>query len=165
MCEADLERRDWRLYVRDMCEFSEKVLTYTEGLDLDAFVDDSLTYDATLRNIELIGEVATHVPSEVREANPEIQWRQIIGTRNQVAHAYLGLDDDVIWDIICTDIPRLLPLLRRLLETAGEGADRRPAGIPHDKRRRNPKRKSSGKPYSRWEGMELNSNCLVFFKC
>ena len=97
-----------------------KVLTYTEGLDLDAFVADSLTYDATLRNIELIGEAATHIPSQVREAHPEIQWRQIIGTRNQVAHAYLGLDDDVIWDIICTDIPGLLPALRNLLETTSE---------------------------------------------
>ena len=120
MCEVEHEGRDWRLYVQDMYEFSEKVLTYTEGLDLDMFVADSLTYDATLRNIELIGEAATHIPSEVREAHPEIQWRQIIGTRNQVAHAYLGLDDDVIWDIICTDIPGLLPALRNLLATASE---------------------------------------------
>ncbi len=122
MCKGEHEGRNWRLYVQDMCEFSEKVLNYTEGLDLDAFIADSLTYDATLRNIELIGEAATHIPSDVREAHPEIQWRQIIGTRNRVAHAYLGLDDDVIWDIICTDIPGLLPALRNLLATArGEG--------------------------------------------
>lgn len=120
MCEAELERRDWRLYIGDMCQFSERVLTYTEDLDLDAFLDDSLVYDATLRNIELIGEAATHIPSKVREAHPEIQWRQIIGTRNQVAHAYLGLDDDVLWDIICNDIPNLLPALRTLLETGEE---------------------------------------------
>ncbi len=120
MCEAELERRDWRLYIGDMCQFSERVLTYTEDLDLDAFLDDSLVYDATLRNIELIGEAATHIPSKVREAHPEIQWRQIIGTRNQVAHAYLGLDDDVLWDIICNDIPNLLPALRTLVETGEE---------------------------------------------
>ena len=120
MCKGEHEGRNWRLYVQDMCEFSEKVLNYTEGLDLDAFIADSLTYDATLRNIELIGEAATHIPSDVREAHPEIQWRQIIGTRNRVAHAYLGLDDDVIWDIICTDIPGILPALRNLLAIAGE---------------------------------------------
>ena len=37
-----------------------------------------------------------------------------------MAHAYLGLDDDVIWDIICTDIPNLLPALRNLLDTISE---------------------------------------------
>ncbi len=120
MCEVEREGRNWRLYVQDMYEFSEKVLTYTEGLDLDAFIADSLTYDATLRNIELIGEAATHIPSEVCKAHPEIQWRQIIVTRNQVSQVYLGLDDDVIWDIICTDIPGLLPALRNLLAIAGE---------------------------------------------
>ena len=59
MCEVEHEGRNWRLYVQDMYEFSEKVLTYTEGMDLDMFVADSLTYDATLRNIELIGAAAT----------------------------------------------------------------------------------------------------------
>ena len=108
MCEGNAEPRDWRLYVQDMVDFSEKALSYTNGLNRDAFVSDERTYDATLRNIELIGEAATHVPNQVREANPHIPWRVIIGTRNRVAHGYLGLDDDVIWSIIQGDIPELL---------------------------------------------------------
>ncbi len=117
MCEGNAEPRDWRLYVQDMVDFSEKALSYTNGLNRDAFVSDERTYDATLRNIELIGEAATHVPNQVREANPHIPWRVIIGTRNRVAHGYLGLDDDVIWSIIQGDIPELLPKLRRLLDS------------------------------------------------
>ena len=120
MYEADLEGRGWFFYIQDMIEFSEKVLSYTDGMDQDAFVADGRTYDATLRNLELIGEAATHIPNEVRAAHPEIQWRRIIGTRNRVAHGYLGLDDDVIWDIISTDIPKLLPALRNLLDTTSE---------------------------------------------
>ena len=81
------------------------------------FVADTLTYDATLRNLELIGEAATHIPSEVREAHSEIQWRDIIATRNRLAHGYLGIDNDVIWDIIQNDVPKLLPALRNLLNT------------------------------------------------
>ncbi len=120
MCETEHGERPWQLYIRDMYEFSEKVLTYTKGLNQDEFVAESLIYDATLRNIELIGVAATHIPVEVREAHSEIEWRQIIGTRNRLAHVYLGLDDDVIWDIICTDIPRLLQALRILLDKANE---------------------------------------------
>ena len=52
------EDQDWRLYAGDMIEFAEKVLAYTSGMDQAAFVADSLTYDATLRNMELIGEAA-----------------------------------------------------------------------------------------------------------
>jgi len=107
--------RDWRLYVQDMVEFGERVVAYVDGLDQQAFTADQRTYDATLRNIELLGEAATHIPENVRDAHPEIAWRQIIGTRNRLAHGYLGIDDDVIWDIIQTDIPDLLPALSRLL--------------------------------------------------
>ena len=116
MSDPDQETRDWRLYVQDMIEFAEQAVAYTEGLDQQAFTTDRRTYDATLRNIELIGEAATHVPESVHETHPQIEWRQVVATRNRVAHAYMGIDDDVIWDILQTDIPDLLTALRRLLE-------------------------------------------------
>ena len=99
-----------------MIKFAERVLAYTEGLDREAFTADDRTYDATLRNIELIGEAATHIPHDIREAYPEIEWRRIVATRNRLAHVYLGIDDDVVWDIVQTDIPDLLPKLRHLAE-------------------------------------------------
>ena len=120
MSDVHQEERNWRLYLQDMIDFGEKVLTYTDGLEQDALIAESLNYDATLRNLELIGEAATHIPDKVRDAHPEIQWRLIIATRNRLAHSYLGIDDDVIWDIIQTDIPNLLPSLRNLLNTTSE---------------------------------------------
>ncbi|MDE2903792.1 MAG: DUF86 domain-containing protein [Chloroflexota bacterium] len=108
--------RSWRLYVEDMIEFGGRVLTYTNGMDQATFIAEQLAYDATLRNIELIGVAAMHVPGTVREAHPEIEWRSIVGARNRLAHAYLGIDDDVVWDIIQTDIPRMLLKLQRLLD-------------------------------------------------
>ena len=120
MSDPNHEARDWRLYVQDMIEFGEKVLSYTNGLDQATFIADGRTYDATLRNLELVGEAATHIPKAVRDAHPEIEWRAIIATRNRVAHGYMGMDEDVIWDIIQTDIPSLLPALRGLLNSACE---------------------------------------------
>ncbi len=123
MCDHPEEARHWVLYVQDMIEFAEKVLAYTEGMDKEAFILEGRTYDATLRNIELIGEAATHVPGHVREEHPQIEWRRIVATRNRVAHGYLGIDDDVVWDIVQTDVPDMLARLRRLL---GSAEQRRP---------------------------------------
>ena len=97
-------------------------MCYAVGLDRDAFVADGRTYDAIMRNIELIGESATRIPDDVREAHPEIEWRSIIGTRQHIIHASLVIDNDVVWDIVQTDIPDLLPNLRRLLASTGENA-------------------------------------------
>jgi len=97
---SDAAKREWRFYLDDMIEFAGKVLAYTAGLDQSDFVLNELTYDATLRNLELIGEAATHIPEEIRAAYPEVPWRMIIATRNRLIHGCLGIDDDTLWSII-----------------------------------------------------------------
>ena len=97
-----------------MIAFAEKVLAYTAGMDQSAFVANALVYDATLRNLELIGEAATRVPDDVRQAHPQVPWRMIIATRNRLIHAYLGIDIDTLWSIVVTDVPALLPRLRAI---------------------------------------------------
>ena len=99
-----------------MIGFAEKVIAYADGLDQAGFIASELHYDATLRNLELIGEAATHIPDTVRSANPQIPWRLIIATRNRLIHGYLGIDNDTLWSIIRGDIPALLPQLRELRE-------------------------------------------------
>jgi len=73
--------REWRFYLDDMIGFAERVLSYTEGFDQHHFIESGLTYDAAVRNLELIGEVATHIPDAVRQNNPQIPWRMMIATR------------------------------------------------------------------------------------
>lgn len=114
MSDAGQGAREWRFYVNDMIEFAEKVQLFTDGMDQDTFVSDALTYDATLRNLELVGEAATHIPDAVREAHPEIPWTAIIAVRNRIAHGYLGIDNDIIWSIILDAVPALLLALRRI---------------------------------------------------
>ena len=116
---SDTGQREWRFYLDDMVDFAGKVLVYTDGLDQPGFVASGVTYDATLRNLELIGEAATHIPAEMRDAHPEIPWRMIIATRNRLIHGYLGIDDDTLWSIIRDDVPDLLPKLEAL---KGQGA-------------------------------------------
>ena len=97
-----------------MREFSQRVILYTDGFDKDRLVASWLNYDATLRNLELIGEAANQIPEAIRATMPQIQWRQIIAVRNRVAHGYLGLDNDTLWSIICEDVPALIVELGKL---------------------------------------------------
>jgi len=109
-----MSEREWRFYLNDMINFSEKVLAYTEGIEQDSFEADEKTYDATVRKLELIGEAATHVPESIREKYSDISWRKIVATRNRLIHGYLGIDNDILWSIIRDDIPVLLKELKKL---------------------------------------------------
>jgi uncharacterized protein with HEPN domain len=108
---SDAASREWRFYLDDMVGFAGKVIAYTEGIDQASFVAGGLNFDATVRNLELIGEAATHIPDAVRAANPQIPWRQVIATRNRLIHGYLGIDNDTLWSIVRDDI---LPLRDKL---------------------------------------------------
>ncbi len=111
---SDAPAREWRFYLNDMIAFAEKVISYTDGFDQESFVTSGLNYDATLRNLELIGEAAANIPDEVRQKSPQIPWRMVVATRNKLIHGYLGIDNDTLWSIIQDDVPVLLKELQKL---------------------------------------------------
>lgn len=108
--------RAWHFYLDDIIGFAGNVLAYTANLSQVEFVQSQLHYDATVRNLELIGEAATHIPLHLREAAPEIPWRLMIATRNRLIHGYLGIDNDTLWSIVQENIPSLVDGLGRLKE-------------------------------------------------
>ena len=110
-------RRDWRIHVRDMIGFCEEVLELSSGMERADFFADMRTHRSTLFDIALIGESATRVPQEIRDANPHIPWGDIIGARNRIIHGYDRLENDRIWEIIQIGVPDLLTKLRELADS------------------------------------------------
>ncbi|MFO7543208.1 MAG: DUF86 domain-containing protein [Thiobacillus sp.] len=115
------------IYISDKITFSEKVMAYTHEMEQGRFEQSGLNYDATLRNIELIGEAATHIPEHARQFASQIDWRRIVATRNRLIHGYIGIDNDTLWSIIQTDIPALLHNLHALKAAADAGQIADPA--------------------------------------
>jgi uncharacterized protein with HEPN domain len=91
-----------------------KVLRFTEGFDVHTFVSNDLARDAVLRNLEIIGEAAKHIPPEIRNEAPTLDWRRVIGFRDIVAHAYFGIDNAILWDIVSIKVPELIEVLQEL---------------------------------------------------
>jgi uncharacterized protein with HEPN domain len=116
---SPLSERDWRAYVLDMVEFCDKVQAYTAGFDLAGLLLEPMRFDAVARNLELLGEAATHVPADVRARWPDIPWRQIVATRNRLAHGYITIEPETLWLIITGHLPPLRP---RLVALAAEGS-------------------------------------------
>ena len=108
--------RDYRQWSEDILESCGKILRFTARMSFDEFVEDEKTYDAVVRNLEIIGEAAKNVPEDIRVRCPGIEWRKIAGLRDVIAHEYFGIDNDILWDIIQNKINALQENVRRIME-------------------------------------------------
>ncbi len=106
--------REYRFFLDDMQKACEKVIRYSRNLTREQFVADEKTFDAVMRDLEIIGEAAKHIPDTVRTQHPDISWHKIAGLRDVVAHEYFGLDIEIIWDIVTREVPALLEQLKRV---------------------------------------------------
>jgi uncharacterized protein with HEPN domain len=111
-----MSRRDALETLRQLKEFSGEATQLAIGRSRADLVSDLSFRRHAERVIEPIGEACTRLPAEIRDANPEIPWREIIGMRNWLAHGYDGIDYDILWDTISKHAPELSARIGPILE-------------------------------------------------
>lgn len=107
--------KDERAYLDDMLTAAERIARRVAGLTRADYDADEDLRDALLYRIQTIGEAASKVSRETRDAHPDIPWGAMIGMRNRIVHAYDQLDDDLVWHVATEAMPPLIAALRRLL--------------------------------------------------
>ena len=104
-------------FLQDIVDWMENALSFVEGVDRQDFASDLKTRAVAERAIEIIGEASKNVPDDVRSRFPDVPWQQMTGMRDRVAHAYFGVDYDILWDTVTEAIPALLPEMQRVIQT------------------------------------------------
>lgn len=110
-----MSSRPVQVLLDDIWEAVEKIRRYTSGMDRQGFMSDEKTSDAVIRNLEIIGEAANRLPGEFVRGHSEVNWRQIVGLRHRIVHDYFGVDLEIVWSILQSDLPefrRMLAVLR-----------------------------------------------------
>jgi len=104
------------MYLQDIAAGCDKILRFTRELSLRDLISDERTYDAVVRNLEIIGEAAKHISDDLRAQMPNIEWRKIAGMRDMLAHDYFGIDNDILWDVVQNKIPELAETVHAFLQ-------------------------------------------------
>lgn len=106
--------RDWRIRLEDILEAIHSIQDYISGMDYDYFVSDRKTIDAVLRNLEIIGEAANFIPTDIRETYSDFPLVELRAMRNIIAHQYFGVSLPIIWKSITEDLPELEKIIIKI---------------------------------------------------
>ena len=103
------------LRLRDMLQACRDIQEHTDGMTATQFGASKMVQQAVLWNLTVIGEAANNLPDEVQEAHLDVPWSAIIGMRHRLVHGYGSIDLQIVWDVVDSGLPLLIPQLRALL--------------------------------------------------
>lgn len=102
-----MNRRDDKVYLQHVLDAILAIERFTGGVTYEQFVRNEMMQQAVVRELEIVGEAGRNLSEEFRTQHPEIPWREIIGMRNRIIHAYFDLDLGAVWDAVQLDVPTL----------------------------------------------------------
>ena len=94
------------VYLRHILDAIEKIESYAT-VGKGTFMTTTHWQDAIIRNLEIVGEATKRLSDIFKQSNPEIKWRNVAGLRDVLIHDYMGVDLEVIWNVIARDLPEL----------------------------------------------------------
>jgi uncharacterized protein with HEPN domain len=104
------------VYVGHMLDMARKALAKIERVTRDVYERDENLRLALTHLVQVIGDAARRVSPEFCAEHPEIPWQDIVGMRHKVVHDYLGVDEDIVWQVVTEDLPPLIASLEKILK-------------------------------------------------
>lgn len=99
-----LSQVEFLRHILDECIY---LLKESETNNFDNFTQNQRLTKAVCRSLEIIGEASKRIHPDLKAKYPHIQWKEMSDIRNRIIHHYFGIDYDIVWDTVITDIPVL----------------------------------------------------------
>ena len=103
--------------ILDLYHALKQILTFTQNMDKQEFINDEKTQSSVLYQLVIMGEAVNRLSEQFKNQYPQIPFNEIRGMRNRVVHEYKEVDCDIIWEAIQKDIPELICFISSVNES------------------------------------------------
>lgn len=115
-----MKERDDTVYLKHILDAIVRIEGYLSGVSHEEFTKNLLLQDGVIRQMEIIGEAAKRISSDLRNKYSKIPWKDIAGMRDKLIHDYFGIDINAVWVTTRKDIPELKADVQRILKDITE---------------------------------------------
>jgi uncharacterized protein with HEPN domain len=84
-----------------------EIENYIRNITFNEFSGSSEKKFASVKQLEIMGEATGSITKETKFDHPEVEWIKIIALRNILVHEYYVIDENIVWNIITEDLPKL----------------------------------------------------------
>jgi uncharacterized protein with HEPN domain len=107
--------KDDSVYLKHMLDMARTAMDLAQDRGRKSFEEDPALRYGLAHLIQLIGEAARRVSSDVQKSNSGIPWKEVIGMRHKIVHDYMDVDEEVVWAVATQDLPLLVRQLEILV--------------------------------------------------
>ena len=91
-------------HIADECLY---LLSISNKLTKDNFLDDGTLERAVVRSFEIISEATKKIPADFKVKWSSVEWKSMAGMRDRLIHDYIGVNYSIVWDVLKNKIPQL----------------------------------------------------------
>lgn len=107
--------KDDLIYLQHILEAIEEIEIYLKGIDYDSFIKNNMMINATLKELEIIGEASHNLSDKFKREHPKIPFCEIKAMRNFLIHGYFGVNLKVVWKTCKENLPELKKEIKSIL--------------------------------------------------
>ncbi len=101
--------------LKHMYDSAMAILVFVKGKRRSSLDNNRLLISGIVREFEIIGEAAGKISLKTKNQYSQIPWKQLIGMRNRLIHAYFDVDHDVVWKTIKEYLPGFCRQLEKII--------------------------------------------------
>lgn len=106
--------------LQDILEAIIEIEDIIRGISFDQFASDRRIRLLTERLLEIVCEASRAIPDEVKQRQPDMDWRKMVDFGNLLRHAYHTTKAEIVWDVIQSRLPPLKSFVENLIRSPGQ---------------------------------------------
>ncbi len=104
--------KEFLKHIQDKCSY---LIAVSHNLEFNVFLEDETLKRAIVRSLEIIGEATKKIPADFKVKWSNIQWKNMAGMRDRLIHDYIGVNYNIVWDVVTNKIPSISVQINQIL--------------------------------------------------